>query len=156
MIARRRDSQRSRVYDAEQDTRFHWGGNWTDSDWLERAQDYCTRIIASKWWAKNVGHGWTVELRSIRGRRAFYRGSGVVDLPRSRANRATLIHELGHHGQKSHKGGWHGPYFTSLHLRLVRRWLGREAWKELREAYRKHRVHYRAPNGTGRKHGSQT
>jgi len=152
MIRHPRDSQRSRVYAAEQSLRWHYTEVHTAPDWLAWAQNYCNRIVASRWWAKNIGRGWTVELRPIKGRRAFYRGAGVIDLPKSRANPATLLHELGHHGTPVLS---HGPHFTSLHLRLVRRWLGRAAWRELRQAYREHSVHYRAPNGTGRKHGSE-
>lgn len=156
MPRRVRDSQRSRLYRAEVVL-----ANTFDAPrfpGLASVNLYYSKLLCSAWfqWRYRLGK---VEIRDGRGRNSAcadvqWRGhetipTGVIWLPRWARNEPTMLHELAHcccdatpDGRREAAHGWR---FAQVYLELVRRQMGQDAERALRESFRKHRVRYKAP-----------
>jgi hypothetical protein len=140
-MRRKRDTQRRRVYTAEQGVP---GRYVSDPSWhrIEDVRRFYHRVMKSRWWLKRFGAPVPVVLERKRGR-WVYHDPGRIRVGRV-LSRWSALHELGHHICGEEEG--HGNLFAATYLRLVRRWLGRDSWLALRQSFRVHRVHYRMPN----------
>ena len=131
---RDRDTQRSRLYAAEEATGLNpWQQTIPNADlqtWVDDVLD--RRAIRSRWGVRQV----RVELTHGRGAHAW--GSGVIRASRAGRNEYVLLHEIAHtltHGETAH-----GPEFAGVLLFLVKTVMGREAHATLLASMRKHKV----------------
>lgn len=148
-----RDMMRLKVY------RASWAlanAEWnTRLETVSEAQAWVDTIVGSRWYhsyrvvSKRGGpvrshHRTDVVLSDGRGRRSacHYIGTAEIALPRSTRDRLTILHELAHLMVPERPA--HGRTFVQVHLDLVRRWIGHDAWRDLREAYQQQRVKWRA------------
>lgn len=166
-MSRERDSQRKKVYIAE-DAAMRWTSTpRSELMTIKECQAFIDKVMSSKW------------LRSqpdLAGRIAAIdkRGGVVVIAGRGRANatfdvrysqswgevyRETrpsisagtrtrqpyiLLHELAHILDSS-SGAWHGWQFCDILLRLVKHFMGAEAHARLKASFKEHKVRFTAP-----------
>ena len=147
-MARVRDTQRGKVYKAEAHLpEALWGRKFKT---LPECQTYYEHIVGSRWW-KGRAAVIPVMLRDGRGTsvaRAFaVTGIAFINLPRWSRQELWMLHELAHvlyrHGyeyQNTRDTRPHGAAFVRLFLDLVRRWMGPETAKALRESMLEHGV----------------
>lgn len=142
-----RDSQRQRVYEAESVLESFPTGLRQDRvrqvDKVryasrEACQDYVNRVTRSKLWEAGsvvVGSG-------KRFRKAVARGTGQIELPIWARNEWTILHELAHclTTAKFKNVADHGREFCSVYIKLVKRFLGPQWAKKLKDSFREHRV----------------
>lgn len=149
------DSQRMKVYRAEWAFAAAYGlGNSFAT--LKDAQAYANKITKSKTWKKvqSPAYGKTrkhipLELKnnnnSYIGRVAGCIGrswGGKIDLTREGMNELVLLHELAHEaGYTDHDVG-----FRQAFVKLVSRFMGREAGKLLHKKYRIQKLRMTMPN----------
>jgi putative metallohydrolase (TIGR04338 family) len=138
------DPQRYRVYEAENivfpsslGRRFRTCGEI--ADWL-------TYIFTTRWFRNHHRLYHRFEIHDGRGdhmARGWSDDDFVCHLSIIRALRCELfvLHELAH----ALTFGGHGPEFCSTYLKLVRRFIGREAFENLRFTFRANDVKYRHP-----------
>jgi putative metallohydrolase (TIGR04338 family) len=143
-----RDSQRGKLYAAEQSTPA-----WQRSKHVSRMSStlevwvYLERIQRDSWFQRHFGR-WTFQLGDGRGRRrgvAYankYMKTGTIKLPRFARHPMYILHEVAHCVNESGEAA-HGRTYCRLYLLLVRHFMGRDAERELRAAYRTHRVKHR-------------
>jgi putative metallohydrolase (TIGR04338 family) len=121
---------------------------------LDEIRAWLTKIFASAWFKKHYPKAKVWELKDGRGRRmAGGHGTRIhnecsLTLPRWARSRAVVLHELAHglvdlHAPVDHAA--HGWEFCEIFLDLVRHFLGRQAYEDLRSAFKEHRVRYTAP-----------
>lgn len=159
-MTRRRDTQRSKVYESERAIQwkqkgFHFAAQQDNYETL----DDCHRFLMSVVRRKRVQERYpraaqftTMHLKDGRGTRsASFRGNihdfgdygPILNLPLWSRNELTLLHELAHSLVPS--GVTHHWEFTECLLWLVRQAMGIE-WHDLLLAqYKSRRVKYRAP-----------
>jgi len=144
-MKRKRDSQRSRVYRAERTVppdKF-----FND---IEEVREYVDKIVSSRWWKNR--YPWVkkvfVEHRT-RGCNALgyapslFCTAGRISLPRWAWNNITVLHELAHTVVIPRPTiASHGPEYCKTLLALVDRWGPSEGGKQLRAAFKQHRVKY--------------
>lgn len=151
------DSQREHVYAAE-NTCSWWRRNYIadrkNDDEFPKVVAYVRRIVQSKWW--QTRHPARQQVAVIKGRRGAYArgGLGGVSLPPFSWDKGVILHELAHviTYQRTSPSDWsgyvdpgHGRWFCATYLALVRRFLGKDAHDELRDAFRRMKVKYSKP-----------
>ncbi len=161
---RPRDSQQSKLYKAE---RLHslWSNN-SQFDSLGDVQDWVDKICKSRWFVNRFPrHSLSRKITMLTGRGA--NGIKVLDgRGRRRANGSTrgyiklpvwtrselhILHEIAHvvtsrYTTNNRKlPAFHGRDFCANYLALVRRFLGKEAGKELKVCFKKTKVKYTRP-----------
>jgi len=109
------------------------------------AQEVLIRILRSRWWRLRYPALAFVEVRW--GRDSGVRASGDGDPPRLVLGRAQrrlklLLHETAHliSQVRGLEEPEHGPRFAAIYLQLVRRFIGIEAYRELRRRFRYYSV----------------
>lgn len=138
-----RDSQRQRVYDAEKEA---FAGELLIEDWdFTATVAYVRRVCASKTWAKLRRRSDPPErapdvLPGREGDRPSGWAGGVT-LPPLARKRWLILHELAHSAAPI--VAQHDWMFCDTYLKLVSRFLGREAAAKLKAAFKKHRVRFR-------------
>lgn len=154
-MKRDRDSQRSKVYAAEQsvlgwakpkDATYDTGRrNLT----VEECQEYVDRITHTKWFEKKYGKGYAITVKGGRSSAASWggrRGHITVGVP-SRME-WVLLHEVAHNvttTQYGHLVAGHAWQFCKNYLDLVHHYLGADAAKALKVAFRERRVRFTMP-----------
>lgn len=131
-----RDSQRSRLYQAEREAFADIG--WHQTIPNHQIQAFVAgvlskRAVRSRWGARHI----TVTLK--RGGRALSHGALRISLPAGGRNEWVVCHEVAHSLNAS-DGAPHGPEFAGIYLLLVRTVMGPEAEARLRAAFKTHRV----------------
>lgn len=126
-----RDSQRSRVYAAENTVYRH--KQTIPNDKLQATVDAILdkRVIRSRWGIKSV----RVEFGRSRG--VSY--GGMIALGVGARNEWVICHELAHE-LTPHQYASHGPEFCGIYLFLVENVIGKEAAAKLRAAFKAGRV----------------
>jgi len=166
---RPRDSQRSKVYAAE---RKH--SQWYDDNQyanLGEIQSWVDSICKSRWFINRfprhaldkkaiMKYGRSadgIKVLDGRGRqRPCGSTRGFIKLPKWSRFELVILHEIAHvvttrYSTNNRKlPAYHGRDFCANYLTLVRRFLGKEAGKELRECFKRHKVKYTRPAKTGR------
>lgn len=127
-----RDSQRSRVYNAE----LH--GPQIGEGTTREVQAFVDSITGSTWWRARCRIR-SVQVKDGRGRSSACAGYDFIKLPRWARNYGTTIHELAHI-LNHHPSPPHGPGFTGAYLALTKRFLGEEQYREQRQRFRDRRV----------------
>jgi putative metallohydrolase (TIGR04338 family) len=153
-MKRKRDSQRSKLYRAEEEI----ASFETSYPTLKEVDDYCKRVVNDKWFVKHFGLC-EFGVKDGRGARAA-RGIGWDDLSGKRLLRITIplwartdriiLHELCHGLKLLDKEPGHGRVFARTYLAMVKHFMGKEAASVLRASYKHHRVKYVKTSGVKR------
>jgi len=138
-----RDSQRQKVYTAERVLCRYETKYPTVKD-IER---YCKKIIRSTWFIRHFGNH-SFRVHDGRGRRnaGGWHGWGGLEITLplwARCDRV-ILHELCHGLTINPPHGWS---FAKHYMELVRHFMGKDAYKALKAAYKEHHVRTR-PKGT--------
>jgi len=155
-----RDTQRQKVYDAE--NVLSPGGMVYDFSWrnrdgvkldrkdamtLDECQAFVDAMIRTRWWRNRFRDIRAIWVRDGRGRRraAGFRGigRGHIKLPRWSRTPHIILHEVAHVVTPERPA--HGREYARNLLDLVVRFLGPDAGRKLRAAYKVHGVRYRPP-----------
>ena len=149
---RPRDSQRSRLYHAErQHSRFahpRWQGGRRVSTapdalpTIAECQAYITKITRSAWFRRHFGT-YLIAVDNSQGKGGACASRSRIYMSEYYRFPLMLLHELAH--CLTWRYADHGREYAQVYLRLVTRWLGREAGRELRALFRKERVRYTPP-----------
>jgi len=133
---RPRDSQRAKLYRAEQSR--PQGRRFAT---LPQCQHYVDSVLRSPWWRGVHPDIETVRVKDGRGRRsaAAWHQAREIALPRHARSELTILHELAHLVTPPTFAG-HGPEFAATYLDLVGRFMPPPAAEDLRTAFREHRV----------------
>lgn len=151
MKKRPRDSQRKKLYTAEDSIRAAkepaFGGMITT--WA-----YFDRVRFDKWFIRHYGN-WSFVITDGRGTtsaRGSYRGKNItghhvgdINLPRWSRRPLTILHEIAHAVSRQQHGydePGHGRSFAALYLKLVAHFLGVDAGQQLKAAFKTNRVKY--------------
>ena len=138
-----RDTQRSKVYAAENE----WRGIIGDRAMADRiaAWAYIEKVERDSWFKRTYGP-WKFRIKDGRGTRIARGGYGTLNLPRWSRSPGVMLHEIAHNVTgPGCRGGGHGWEFCRAMLALVRHFLGKEAHERLRACFRSHRVKYKQP-----------
>ncbi len=161
-----RDSQRSKLYTAEFTCPWYKTAGRMES--VEECQAFVDKVVASDWLHREFAATapWVkIVVEDGRGRRSAcaYTIGNRISMPVWSRSRAIVLHELAHHvvddtyrrdyKRRQHTHGSkaeytppaaHGWEFAACQLALVRHFMGVKEHDELREAFRKHKVRYKA------------
>jgi putative metallohydrolase (TIGR04338 family) len=141
-----RDSQRSKLYKAERIAEVD-SKSYPD---LSDCQNYILKCLKSKRLLKLYPfmNGVFVEVKDGRGCRNASGGRYSITLPRWARTEWVMLHELAHTitmRKYVKRVAPHGREYAVVYLNLVRIFLGRESEKQLKLAFKTHRVKYRKP-----------
>lgn len=147
---RERDSQRSRVYRAENKA---FSSQPEASTWLETTADierYLRYVVS----LKRVTDSWPVLKQPV----AVHDGRGLtrasanqwsITMPNIYRKKWIVLHELSHviHQRQvsTCRSAFHGWQYAEIYLRLVLLVLGREAHDALKASFKAHGVKYKEP-----------
>jgi len=138
--------QTDRVYEAE-DWVF-WLPQYAEQMSLDAIKEFIADIFQTRWFRSRFCRGTCrVFVHDGRGaRRAIGKCDFDTDdvhltFPRCLRQKLNVLHELAH----AASGGGHDGWFCSTYLKLVRRFMGRDAWEELRWQFQLAGVKYRCP-----------
>lgn len=118
---------------------------------VEEVQKYYDKLTGSAWWLRRYGRV-RIWVGDGRGRsRACCSGFGPyyeIRLPRwARRDWVVILHELSHAATIQLHGltrvAAHGREFAAIQLELVRKELGYEVWKALRQSFLDHGVQFK-------------
>jgi len=144
-MTRARDSQRSKVYDAEDEYRTSIVGEGYREIW--EIQRWVNEIVKSQWWTTLYPGIIAVKVKDGRRRRSAcggYNGNGTgeIKLPRGFRYKVVILHELAHVVTQylDLTAAWHGEVFVGRFLDLVDRWIGKLEGLALRWFFCKLRV----------------
>lgn len=138
----RRDSQRSRVYNAEDEYQVAVGPHCIAEVW--EIQRWVNRIVESPWWTQRWSHVILVQVNDGRSRRSacgeyLGDGTGLIKLPRACRRKMVILHELAHVVTPD-LHPWHGEVFVGCLLAFVDKWMGQLQGLALRWFLSKNRV----------------
>lgn len=148
---RKRDTQKQRVYDAENTAlesvpatrtgeRLLYGGKKvlsTGSVSIEACQEYVDWLCQQAWFQRRWGRQRLTVRHKVYG--SARGGYGRVTLPPWARKEWVILHEVAH-GLLPKPHAWHGPEFVGIYLTLVRFVLGEEAGRQFLDALRKEKV----------------
>jgi len=130
------DSGRSKTYKAEWKFQAKYKYEIQDFDTLKEAQRYMNRVLKSKLWAELCGGDPkipTLEVNGFRGRTAGRAYGWKIQLcARNGMDQYTLLHEMAHCAGHMH----HDVSFRQCLLKLVSRFIGKDAAKCLKECFK--------------------
>jgi putative metallohydrolase (TIGR04338 family) len=150
-MKRPRDSQKTRLYTAEQKVFGNPEKNYALEERLTLAacQAYVDRLYQDPWFRetfrtrRTLASGKPPAVLDGRGA-SIARGNWArLKLPRWARNETTILHEVAHAVKPA--GIWeaaHGREYAARYLLLVQHYLGRETAQRLRQSFRLHRVKY--------------
>jgi putative metallohydrolase (TIGR04338 family) len=133
---RPRDSQRARLYRAEDEV-----GPGRRLPTVEALQAYVDGLVAAEWFSARWGDRW-FEVRPGYGhRRATADERGVLQLPRWARSELVVLHEVAHCLVPTSFAS-HGAEYAGVLLSLVRRQLSAGVAQALEDAFQRHRVRW--------------
>ena len=145
------DSRRARVYVAERELcqRGFRGVEFPDTYAI---RVYVLQVTSSRWWHTRYPNSLVVDVCPVEygcPRTLIDESSSIarIFLPRSSYYQLILLHELTHIVVDLDPP--HGSMFCRTYLELVRRFMGDEAWRNLRELFILHRVKFILRHGGG-------
>lgn len=150
-MSRPRDSQRSKVYQAELEFEAALDGRNPTYPDIHAVRVGVEWIVESRWWRSRFPGITNVLVQDGRGRR--YPGGrpplegspiGGITLPRSCRHKSILLHELAHIVAPI-DDAWHGKSFVRCYLALVDEWIGQMEGLALRWFFAKNRVKWDEP-----------
>lgn len=135
-VARPRDSQRTRLYRAEDELS---PGRRLPT--VQVLQAYVDELATTEWFVTRWGRR-SFEVRPGHGhRRATADRNGVLQLPRWSRTELVVLHEVAH-CLTPERYAAHGPEYAGVFLSLVRRRLSPAAGQALEDAFGRHRVRW--------------
>lgn len=138
-MTRPRDTQQEKLYRAERESGIR-AEPWRT---MSETQAYIDSVTKTAYWRKLGG----VRVQANDGRahrHACAYDVTLISLPRWSRQPIVILHELAHTiVLLDPKQTDHGRKFAKVFLGLVRRFMGTDAAKQLREAYRKNKVYWR-------------
>lgn len=145
---RARDSQRRKVYTAEQKA---FEGQPIDLPEIADIERYIAHVCSlgrvKESFPKLVAR--PVMVGDGRRRRSACGNSAGISMPRHSRKRWVVLHELAHTIIHRIPGGWtmagHGWEYCEAYLTLVRHVMGVDAHDRLKAEFKAHRVRYKAP-----------
>lgn len=154
--SRPRDSQRSKLYNAEDKVRrMHDMCASENKMTLEEIKEWLENdVLNSRWWHSRI-EPYTPEtfngkVKLGRGRKRAiskyntYKGTTRLNLPEWSRNKIVVMHELAHSCLPRHVQS-HGWLFAHLFLDLLKRFVGKEIWRDMRDAFDEYGVKWRRP-----------
>jgi putative metallohydrolase (TIGR04338 family) len=144
---RARDSQRQKLYDAE--NLAFYGTiepvEWPPPDWrtVSECQKFVEEVTASPAWKRLCPFGpHDVTVTDGRGRRrgGSFTETDTIALPKFARRRWYVLHELAHLTTLSENMAWHGPEYVSAYLHLASEFLSSEEHAALVSAMAERRV----------------
>jgi len=139
------DSQRQKLYDAENFARHQLDKGAFEFSSIEEVQKFTDKLTSSAWFKRRWGNHKIRVYNETRGTWARGNSRGFIRLPFRNDwchNIIVILHELSHVVRKHDSGGWHGRFFARTLLELVEHVVGYEAAKILKESFRRGRVKY--------------
>ena len=139
-MTRPRDTQRQRLYNAEQAMGFLGDGPGKRMETVAEMQSFVDALLRSRWFKARWGVWGRIEVRDGRGRSsAAAFGQHQIRVPRWARSELVVLHEVAHcltpRGYASH-----GPEFAGVFVALVRQVMGPAAAASLRDSFRSYRV----------------
>jgi hypothetical protein len=137
-LKKKRDSQKSKVYKSERELKKKYIGYMKSQ---EETEAYIHKVFASYFVRANFpDKKWdSIQVKFGYGRPWADHSIGVIklssDLPD--CNKLISLHEIAH---ILTPGEWHSRVYVNAYLKLVKRFLGKEAWAELKSNFRKNGV----------------
>jgi len=151
MSKEKRDTQRAKVYRAEDEARKEFKTPSCEIEKWNSLTDcyrFAHKVVGSKWFQQRWPHIEGVKFCDGRGTRiasyhGTYNGEIRINLPRWSRTKWIILHEISH-GTSDHKeNASHGREFCSNFLNLVARFMGAAAATALRKNFKAQRVRYR-------------
>lgn len=152
MAARARDSQRSRVENAERAFTQHLDNPLS----VVQLQTLANRITRSSWFRKQGFNFTDIQVYVDSNRRTICHArpsNGLLEITLNvvHANAVGLLHEIAHHMPRQDRDGpIHGNEFAKNMLEAVRRWISPEAKKKLARIFLDHKVKSRVYSPEGK------
>ena len=162
-----RDSQRQKLYDAENrvrkmhDMSFETGCGF---DTLEEIVEFLEKILKSRWWKSYItphsvrnfnGEAQVIVTRTINSAWAKHtncNGMVYIELPKKKSgednwawNKIVILHELAHYPSNGAGIPSHGWLFASVFMALVQRFMDKEVYEDLKSAFADYNVRWRRP-----------
>jgi len=146
----KRDSQRSKVYRAEDTVTVPEALERLET--VEEMQAWVDKIVRTRWWrvyklpsaskAKHragrlISYG-KITVKDGRARRSASGWRGSIKMPKWSRTKLIVLHEVAHAIQTESPS--HGRQYARIYLDLVTRFIGPEAGRQLKAAYVKHHV----------------
>ncbi len=150
-IQRPRDSQRSRLYAAEQAVGGYGSNGGQPLPTMADIEAYLDKLTSSAWFRRRWDRVYpgTYRLRNGAGNRKATGGMNDLTYPRWSRYEWMVLHELAHHIVERHSGSstqaWHGWMFCSVLLELVEHAFGAEMAKRFKAEMKKRNVKYTKP-----------
>jgi putative metallohydrolase (TIGR04338 family) len=146
-----RDSQRQKVYDAENGAKYYYGrgrkessisGNQIrDFDSLDEIRQYVEKVLRSTWIVKRFGHLKMPTIVMTSDRSAYCRKADqTLNFPKWSWDQVVVLHEISHWIHPTGYGTPHGRFFARTFLELTGHEIGPEFRKVLKERYKFYRV----------------
>ena len=110
---------------------------------LDECRNYVGRINRSRWFKSRYNGrgrppGYKIKVEHQPGTswaRGSY-GKGWINLPAWARQELVILHELAHAMLMSGRIAPHGCTFCRLYLDLIKRWMGQEAWAEMKICFK--------------------
>lgn len=142
-----RDNQRSKVYAAERTTSMWKAGHASPMKHMDDVTKFVAKVLNSKAWLKLTDRAYMPDLKDGRRNTRAHGGANELVFPRWSRYPLVILHELSHCAVQRiyywHEPAFHGPEFCAIYLKLVGRFMGREARDELKAAFKAGRVRTR-------------
>ena len=139
------DSQRQKLYNAQNESIKKI--EQPKFDTIDEVRAYVEKIMNSPWWKKRYPDIYRLEIENGAGKTAAKGGpirNGLwMTLPRWARKPCTILHEMAH-GIVPRDVAAHGREYAGVLVELVTRFMGKEAGKQLRASFAKHKVKYKS------------
>ena len=141
LMGRERDFQRQRCYDSENEVRHKMPNN-PRYEKVAEIEQYVDALFKKSWFKRRWGSTRVPSVHDGRGYVNACSYGGMIVLPRWARTRLVILHELAHEVTPTSAGGGHGRYWACAFLELVYYEMGEEAYKILRDSFKKNGVKY--------------
>lgn len=129
-----RDSQRARVYKAENELVWY---RTREFDSLEEVERYVNSLTGKAWFKKMYGSR-KVKVEPKRNNAKARGGYGTVWLPRWAWTKGIIAHEVAH--AVKYTDPWHSPVFCGHFIFLVEKTMGADKAMDLKRAFLRNKV----------------
>lgn len=136
-----RDSQRQKVYDAQDWARNGCPALKENFSSLEDIQKFTNALTSTVWYRKRFGlHTITVLARRVDA--SARRCDSTIRFSPTWRNMLTVLHEIAHIARYAGTGAAHGRFFARTLIALVDHVVGKEAAEILKTEFKRERVKY--------------
>lgn len=146
------DMQGSKVYAAEDHLTVK--GAFKKFKTIEGVENWVNKITDSKWWKKFKIPFFVSNPKRIKNLHPRYDRIKVHDskkqdaegfhgriwMPKWSRSRLFILHEIAHAIQTEKP--WHDRQFCAIYLSLIKKWIGKRAWKQMKDNFDVFKVEY--------------